>query len=167
MLIQSTGVTAIRPDDIDLPCTATDLCRDTWMLSGSSVMINGKTIKNNYICDLDTVTSGTKLGVMRSADKSLEFYKDGVPQGVACHVPHSNIYAVIDLYGQCAQVSIPYGLPLAGVTAPGMLWRLIRRKWHDTFLLNFFWKWKLAILKHIYYNFKVCSGFSHIFLQPT
>ncbi|KAJ8973611.1 hypothetical protein NQ317_003241 [Molorchus minor] len=31
------------PDDIDLPSTATDLCRDTWMLSGSSVMINGKT----------------------------------------------------------------------------------------------------------------------------
>lgn len=89
------------------------------MLSGSSVMINGKTIKNNYSCDLDTLTSGIKLGVMRSADKSLEFYKDGIPQGVACTIPHNNIYAVVDLYGQCAQVSIPCASPMAALVPAG------------------------------------------------
>ncbi|KAG5890383.1 hypothetical protein JTB14_029747 [Gonioctena quinquepunctata] len=114
------GVTAVRPDDIDLPSTATDLCRDTWMLSGSSVMINGKTIKNNYSFDLDSITSGVKLGVMRSADKSLEFYKNGVPQGAACVIPHNNIYAVIDLYGQCAQVSIPCASPMAALASTGI-----------------------------------------------
>ncbi|XP_018574763.1 neuralized-like protein 4 isoform X2 [Anoplophora glabripennis] len=114
------GVTAVRPDDIELPSTATDLCRDTWMLSGSSVMINGKTIKNNYPCDLDTLTAGIRLGVMISADKSLEFYKDGVPQGVACVVPHNNIYAVVDLYGQCSQVSIPCSSPLAPLASTGI-----------------------------------------------
>lgn len=113
------GVTAVRPDDIELPSTATDLCRDTWMLSGSSVMINGKTIKNNYQCDLDTVTAGVRLGVMLSADKSLEFYKDGIPQGVACVVPHNNVYAVVDLYGQCSQVSIPCSSPLAPLASAG------------------------------------------------
>lgn len=110
------GVTAVRPDDIELPGTATDLCRDTWMLSGSSVMENGTTIKNNYPCDLDTLTAGTRIGVVRSSDKSLEFYKDGVPQGLACLVPNGNVYAVIDLYGECAQVSIPCASPL--VAAP-------------------------------------------------
>ncbi|XP_057662897.1 neuralized-like protein 4 [Diorhabda carinulata] len=114
------GVTAVRPEEIDLPSTATDLCRDTWMLSGSSVMINGKTIKNNYICDLDVLTAGIKLGVMRSADKSLEFYKNGVSQGVACVVPHNNIYAVVDLYGQCAQVSIPCASPTAPLPSTGI-----------------------------------------------
>ncbi|XP_074025291.1 neuralized E3 ubiquitin protein ligase 4 [Leptinotarsa decemlineata] len=114
------GVTAVRPDDIDLPSTATDLCRDTWMLSGSSIMINGKTIKNNYNFDLDSLTSGVKLGVMRSADKSLEFYKNGVPQGVACVVPHASIYAVVDLYGQCAQVSIPCASPVAALASTGI-----------------------------------------------
>lgn len=89
------------------------------MLSGSSVMINGKTIRNNYNCDLDTLGAGIRLGVMRSADKSLEFYKDGVPQGVSCTVPHNNIYAVVDLYGQCAQVSIPSGTSIAAIASTG------------------------------------------------
>ncbi|XP_050504188.1 neuralized-like protein 4 [Diabrotica virgifera virgifera] len=114
------GVTSVRPDEIDLPSTATDLYRDTWMLSGSSIMINGKTIKNNYSCDLDVLTSGIKLGVMRSSDKSLEFYKNGVAQGIACVVPHTNIYAVVDLYGQCAQVSIPCATPTGALTTAGI-----------------------------------------------
>lgn len=91
------------------------------MLSGSSVMINGKTIKNNYSCDLDTLSSGIRLGVMRSSDKTLEFYKDGIPQGMACTVAHNNIYAVVDLYGQCAQVSIPSGTSITGVASTGEL----------------------------------------------
>ncbi|KAK4880128.1 hypothetical protein RN001_008274 [Aquatica leii] len=107
------GVTAARPDDLELPSTATDLAHDTWMLSGSSVMENGVTIKNNYACDLDTLGAGIRIGLVRSSEKTLEFYKDGVPQGVACVVTHSNIYAVVDLYGQCAQVSIPCISPIA------------------------------------------------------
>ncbi|XP_030761137.1 neuralized-like protein 4 [Sitophilus oryzae] len=114
------GVTAVRPDDIELPSTATDLNKDTWMLSGSSIMINGKTTQNNYPCDLDTLISGIRLGVMRSADKSLEFFKDGVSQGSACVVPHGNIYAVVDLYGQCARVSIPCASPLAPLASAGV-----------------------------------------------
>lgn len=108
-------MTAVRPDDIELPGTATDLCRDTWMLSGSSIMENGTTIKNNYPCDLDTLDSGVRIGVVRSSDKTLEFYRDGVPQGPACTVSHATIYAVVDLYGQCAQVSIPCVSPLVSV----------------------------------------------------
>ncbi|XP_060517593.1 neuralized-like protein 4 isoform X2 [Cylas formicarius] len=111
------GVTAVRPDEIELPSTATDLNKDTWMLSGSSIMINGKTIRNNYPCDLDTLSSGIRLGVMRTSDKTLEFFKNGVSQGGACVVPHTNIYAVVDLYGQCAQVSIPCAT-LVAPTAP-------------------------------------------------
>ncbi|EFA04682.2 bluestreak [Tribolium castaneum] len=109
------GVTAVRPDDIELPGTATDLCRDTWMLSGSSIMENGTTVKNNYPCDLDTLDAGVRIGVVRSSDKTLEFYRDGVPQGPACIVPHSTVYAVVDLYGQCAQVSIPCVSPLVPI----------------------------------------------------
>lgn len=110
-------MTAVRPDDIDLPSTATDLTHDTWMLSGSSIMENGTTTKNNYPCDLDTLTSGTRLGVMRTPDRKLEFYKDGVSQGIACVVPPSCVYVVVDLYGQCAQVSIPYVSPAVPLTS--------------------------------------------------
>ncbi|XP_018330775.1 neuralized-like protein 4 isoform X2 [Agrilus planipennis] len=100
------GITAVRPDEIDLPTTATDLTRDTWMLSGPCIMENGYTIKNNYSLDLDTLVTGARIGVMRTAEKTVEFYKDGIPQGPACVVSYPNIYAVIDLYGQCSQVSI-------------------------------------------------------------
>lgn len=107
------GVTACRPDELELPSTATDLDQTTWMLSGSSIMENGKTIKNNYQFDLDTIETGIRIGVMRNSDKSLEFYRDGVSQGAACIVRHSVIYGVIDLYGQCSQVSIPCISPVA------------------------------------------------------
>lgn len=106
-------MTAVRPDDLELPSTATDLSKETWMLSGSSIMENGSTIKSNYPCDLDALEAGTRIGVMRTSDKALEFFKDSISQGVACIVPNGNIYAVVDLYGQCAQVSIPCASPLA------------------------------------------------------
>lgn len=80
-------------------------------------MENGTTTKNNYPCDLDTLAAGTRLGVMRTADKKLEFYKDGVSQGIACVVPPSCVYVVVDLYGQCAQVSIPYVSPAVPVAS--------------------------------------------------
>lgn len=57
---------------------------------------------------------------MRSADKSLEFFKDGVSQGPACVIPHGNIYAVVDLYGQCARVSIPCATPVAPLASVGI-----------------------------------------------
>jgi hypothetical protein len=60
--ISVQGVTAIRPDDLDFPSTMTDINHDTWMLSGSAVMQDGITLRNGYGCDLDTLTSGTRIG---------------------------------------------------------------------------------------------------------
>lgn len=57
---------------------------------------------------------------MRSCDKQLEFFLDGVSQGPACFIPHGNIYAVVDLYGQCAQVSIPCATPIAPLASVGI-----------------------------------------------
>lgn len=105
------GVTAVKPEELHLPNTATDISKDTWMLSGSTVMENGVTIKSNYSCDLDTLSVGTRIGLMVS-NGNLEFFRDGVRQGIACVVPHSSIYAIVDLYGQCAQISLPCASPL-------------------------------------------------------
>ena len=44
--------------------------------------------------------------MMRHDDESLHYYVDGVDQGVACEGVPPHVYAVVDLYGQCAQVSI-------------------------------------------------------------
>ena len=43
---------------------------------------------------------------MRKSDGSLHFYVNGTDQGLAASGIPSQVYAVIDLYGKCAQVSI-------------------------------------------------------------
>ncbi|CAL8376707.1 unnamed protein product [Gadus morhua 'NCC'] len=104
----SLGVTAIRPEELEFPNTMTDIDYDTWMLSGTAIMQDGNTMRNNYGCDLDSLTTGSRIGMMRSASGDLHYYINGVDQGVACTglPPGKEVFAVIDLYGQCVQVSI-------------------------------------------------------------
>lgn len=56
------GVSAMRPEELELPSTATDLEHDTWMLSGAVVMENGVNLKNGYKLDLDSLTADCKIG---------------------------------------------------------------------------------------------------------
>uniref|UniRef100_A0A8D3A9C8 Neuralized-like protein 4 n=1 Tax=Scophthalmus maximus TaxID=52904 RepID=A0A8D3A9C8_SCOMX len=100
------GVTAIRPEELEFPNTMTDIDYDTWMLSGTAIMQDGNTMRNNYGCDLDSLTTGSRIGMMRSAIGDLHYYINGVDQGVACSGLPPEVFAVIDLYGQCVQVSI-------------------------------------------------------------
>ncbi|XP_030631842.1 neuralized-like protein 4 [Chanos chanos] len=100
------GVTAIRPEELEFPNTMTDIDYDTWMLSGTAIMQDGNTMRNNYGCDLDSLTTGSRIGMMRTASGDLHYYINGVDQGVACTGLPPEVYAVVDLYGQCVQVSI-------------------------------------------------------------
>lgn len=100
------GMTLIRPEDLEFPNTMTDIDYETWMLSGSAVMQDGLTVRNGYNCDLDSLTVGSRLGMMRHLDGSLRYTINGEDQGIACENIPSGCYAVIDLYGQCAQVSL-------------------------------------------------------------
>lgn len=99
------GVTGIRPDELTLPSTATDLDHDTIMISGTTLMYNGVTVRNDLPFDLDTLTSGCRIGVMKNNDH-IHFFINGVDQGPSHECKVQNVYAVIDLYGQCAQVTI-------------------------------------------------------------
>ena len=99
-------MTLIRPEDLDFPNTMTDIDYDTWMLSGSSVMRDGQTIRNGYSCDLDSLSVGSRLGMMRAKDGTLHYTINGIDQGVAIDSVPSGVYAVIDLYGVCAQASV-------------------------------------------------------------
>uniref|UniRef100_A0A670Z775 Neuralized-like protein 4 n=1 Tax=Pseudonaja textilis TaxID=8673 RepID=A0A670Z775_PSETE len=102
------GVTAIRPEDLEFPNTMTDIDYDTWMLSGTAIMQDGNTLRNNYGCDLDSLTTGSRIGMMRTVKGDLHYFINSVDQGVACSglPPGKEVYAVVDLYGQCVQVSI-------------------------------------------------------------
>ncbi|XP_070207113.1 neuralized-like protein 4 isoform X3 [Littorina saxatilis] len=113
--LYAAGVTMVKPEDIDFPSTMTDIQFDTWMLSGAAIMQDGATIHNGYALDLDTITIGTRIGMMRCSDGTLHFFRDGVDQGAACTDIPAGVYAVVDLYGLCAQVSITGG---SAVRAP-------------------------------------------------
>lgn len=74
-------------------------------VSGQTLIHNGRTIRNDMPFNLDNLTSGSKVGVMRNGD-AIHFFINGIDQGHAYDCQIQNMFAVIDLYGQCAQVSI-------------------------------------------------------------
>ncbi|CAG9137333.1 unnamed protein product [Plutella xylostella] len=107
------GVTAMKPDDMEanggvgaLANTATDLNWDTYILSGTAVLKDGECVRSTYPLNLDHLKVGNKVGIMWHSDKSLHYYLNGMDQGKAWYVTNTQLYAVVDLYGQCAQVSI-------------------------------------------------------------
>ena len=111
------GVTVIRPEDLEFPSTMTDIDYDTWMLSGSAIMRDGQTVLNGYCCDLDGLSVGSRLGMVRHSDGTLHYTINGEDQGIACSNIPSGVYAVVDLYGQCAQVSIVHHPTQPGMSA--------------------------------------------------
>ena len=52
--------------------------------SGSAIMQDGSTIRNGYPLDLDNVSQGCRIGMMRCSDGTLHYYYNGADQGVAC-----------------------------------------------------------------------------------
>ncbi|KAK8759132.1 hypothetical protein V5799_003230 [Amblyomma americanum] len=112
------GVTSIRPEELEFPSTMTDITHDTWMLSGSAIMRNGNTVRNGYKCDLDQLGVGSRVGMMRDSDGCLHYFVNGEDQGIACRNIPSRVWAVVDLYGQCAQVSI---VPQQRISPPAAL----------------------------------------------
>ncbi|CRK92215.1 CLUMA_CG005699, isoform A [Clunio marinus] len=106
------GVTGVRPEELTLPSTATDLDNNTIMASGTTLMFNGVTVRNDLPFDLDNCKSGCRIGVMRNGN-NIHFFLNGVDQGPAHECRAQNIYAVIDLYGQCSQVSLCVGNNIA------------------------------------------------------
>lgn len=104
------GVTGIRPDEVSFAKTATDLEHDMIMMSGQTLIHNGVTVRNDMIFNLDNLTTGSRIGVLRNGD-AIHFFVNGVDQGPAYECQMPNMFAVVDLYGQCAQVRITSSQP--------------------------------------------------------
>ena len=127
------GVTATDPSSTALPPSATGLRASTWLLSGCSVLRDGRTLTENYGRDLDLLREGERVGVMRTAAGALHFYVNGVELGAAVDsgVPEG-VYAVVDLYGKCAQVTVMQDEARSELTDSGTLC--------DTACKDSFWK---------------------------
>ena len=52
------------------------------------------------------ILTGDTLGVMRTSAGLLHFFINGEDQGIAANSIPSRVYAVVDIYGKCTQVTI-------------------------------------------------------------
>jgi len=109
------GVTAVDPDqqqeqDADegapLPSSATEFRGGSWIMSGNSVLMDGRSVCENYGSDLDKLEEGDRVGVLRTSHGDLVFFVNGVSQGVAARDIPRRVFAVVDLYGKCAAVAL-------------------------------------------------------------
>ncbi|KFM80539.1 Neuralized-like protein 4, partial [Stegodyphus mimosarum] len=100
------GVSSLDPNYLDFPSSATNFREGSWVMSGTSVLEDGKSHLEDYGHDLDELSEGDTVGVMRTSSGELHFFVNGIDQGVSAHRVTGTIYAVVDMYGKCAQVSI-------------------------------------------------------------
>ncbi|KAJ8401740.1 hypothetical protein AAFF_G00377110 [Aldrovandia affinis] len=114
----SLGVTGHSPSRLSFPSTACCLKRSVWLLQRHSVFHNSLKICENYGPNLDTCPEGTVLGLFVDGNSCLHLYVNGVDQGVAARDIPSPCFPLIDLYGQCEQITIVTDdMPAAGEDA--------------------------------------------------
>lgn len=100
------GVTSESPDDLELVACATAMRNGTWVMSGIDVRKDGRRLIEYYGTDLETLNENDRVGVMRTSNHELVFYVNGESQGVAAKNMPKPIWALVDLYGRCVQVSL-------------------------------------------------------------
>ena len=100
------GVTACDPENTKLPASATNLIHGSWIMTGSCLVQDGEPILELYGTDLSNLEEGHNLGVYITSKRELIFYINGVSQGIAATNIPPRVFAVINMYGNCIQVSI-------------------------------------------------------------
>ncbi|OQR67141.1 neuralized protein 4-like [Tropilaelaps mercedesae] len=108
------GVTGTDPRYLEsLPCSAAHLKACTWLYTGSCILYNGKQVIGNYgKANLDNLTKGDRVGVVRRSNGNVHFIVNNIDQGVAASFTPSRLFAVLDLYGKCVQISINDVVPI-------------------------------------------------------
>ena len=104
------GVTCGDPGCMEIPSSSAGLKNGSWIMSGMSLLRDGSSFLDDYGRDLDELKEGDRVGVQRTVTGSLHFFVNGADLGVAATNIPQTVYAVIDLYGRCAEISIykPY-----------------------------------------------------------
>lgn len=100
------GVTALDPAALDFPSSATGLKGGSWIVSGCSVLRDGRSVLEEYGRDLDQLVEGDRVGIQRSARGELHLWVNGQDCGAAASGLPSKLWAVVDLYGKCTQVTV-------------------------------------------------------------
>lgn len=100
------GVMTSDPNSLEIPSSASGLKNGSWIMSGVSILKDGASYKDDYGKDLDELKEGDRIGVQRQSNGTLHFFVNGLDQGVAATLIPSTVFAVIDLYGKCVEISL-------------------------------------------------------------
>lgn len=100
------GVTALDPAGLDFPSSATGLKGGSWIVSGCSVLRDGRSVLEEYGRDLDQLSEGDRVGIQRSSRGELHLWVNGQDCGAAVSGLPPKLWAVVDLYGKCTQVTV-------------------------------------------------------------
>lgn len=100
------GVTALDPASLDFPSSATGLKGGSWIVSGCSVLRDGRSVLEEYGRDLDQLAEGDRVGIQRSSRGELHLWVNGQDCGAAASGLPPKLWAVVDLYGKCTQVTV-------------------------------------------------------------
>lgn len=99
-------MTALDPSVLDFPSSATGLKGGSWVVSGCSVLRDGRSVLEEYGQDLDQLVEGDRVGVERTATGELRLWVNGRDCGVAATGLPARVWAVVDLYGKCTQITV-------------------------------------------------------------
>lgn len=75
-------------------------------MSGISILKDGNSLMEIYGADLDKLSEGDRVAVMRTNQGDLIFYVNGESQGIAARDIPKNVYGIVNLYGKCGQVTV-------------------------------------------------------------
>ena len=77
------------------------------MMSGCGILTNGKGTRRKYgDFNLDELSEGDRIGLMRKRNGNLHFFINGLDQGVAATRVPAQMWGVVDLYGMVVKVTI-------------------------------------------------------------
>lgn len=103
------GATTVSAENMQFPSTITSFSQGTtFVLSSDKILNNGKemtTISKN----LENLSVGDRVGVMRKADNTLHFFVNGVDVGKRIKTIPLVLYAIVDVFGQAEEVTITGG----------------------------------------------------------
>lgn len=100
------GLIGTDPASVDIPKGAIMMREGNWLISGTSIHVDGATISEEYCKDLDILNTGDDIGIMRNENDEIHLFINGQDQGIAAYCTRDVVWAVVDLYGKCASVTI-------------------------------------------------------------
>ncbi|XP_039266317.2 neuralized-like protein 4 [Styela clava] len=100
------GLVATDPSKLVIPKGAIAIRHGSWFISGTSVNIDGVATIDDYCQDLDSLDIGDTVGIMRNDNNQVHLYINGADQGVAAVCIYESVWAMVNLYGKCAGVTI-------------------------------------------------------------